>query len=64
MHDFMCKLAICQCQDLHDPGSQPGRRMHVRSTKKNDRGKEQCRIFRRSTLKANPSRITPAALCE
>ena len=33
IHDFRCKLTSCKCQELHAPGKQPGRRMHVRNRK-------------------------------
>ena len=30
VHDFRCKLTTCKRQELHAPGQQPGRRMHIR----------------------------------
>ena len=32
VHDLRCKPTTCKCQELHAPGEQPGRRMHVRNT--------------------------------
>ena len=37
VHDFRCKMTPCKIQELHAPGKQPARRMHVQNTLKGQR---------------------------